>query len=309
MTRFPLRSLATVAVALALLGVACARTSAGGGGTSGGPSGGVSSPTPGITHPTGADDLVLRVEQVGGFVPPTVTLVRLPSVSLFGDGRLITEGAQTEIYPQPALPPLLVQLLTEAGVQRILELARDSGLLEKDASYFQGGVADAPTTVFTVNAGGGRHVVRASALGFDRGPGSGHVLRGDLAALRALERFHGQLADPAAVLPAGSIGDSHPYELEALRLFVSPGAPSSSSGPDEPAVVWPLSTPLAEFGTAVPDAGGLGPVRCGTVDGATLNELMPSVRRATQISPWTSDGEAFEIVFRPLLPDESGCPS
>jgi hypothetical protein len=307
MTRFPLRPLATVAVALAVLGAACARTPGSGGGASGGPSG-VASPPPGIAHLTGPNDLVLRVEQVGGFVPPSVTLVRLPAVSLFGDGRLITEGAQTEIYPQPALPPLLVQQLSETGVQRILELARDAGLLGKDASYVQGGVADAPTTVFTVNADGGHHVVQATALGLDRGPGSGGVSQGELAALRALERFQGQLAVPGAVLPAGSVGDSHPYDPEALRLFVTRGTPSSDPGLDEPAVAWPLSTPLAEFGTVVPDAG-LGPVRCGTVDGADLDGLMPSVRRATQISPWTSDGDTFGIAFRPLLPDESGCPS
>lgn len=252
---------------------------------------------------------MLRVEQIGGFVTPTVTMVRLPSLSLFGDGRLITQGAQTEIYPQPALSPLLVQQLTEAGVQRILELARGAGLLGEDASYTQGGIADAPTTVFTVNADGGHHVVQASALGIDHGPGPGGVTGDQVAAVRALERFQGQLGDPAAVLPAGSVGDSRPYEPRALRLFVTPGDPSSGSGPEEPAVAWPLATPLAGFGTAVPDAGGLRAVRCGTTDGADLDQLMPSVRRATEISPWTSEGQTFGIAFRPLLPDESGCPS
>ncbi len=35
---------------------------------------------------------------------------------------------------------------------------------------------------------------------------------------------------------------------------------------------------------------------------------MPAVRNANQISPWTSDGKTYGITFRPLLPDESGCP-
>ena len=42
-------------------------------------------------------------------------------------GRAITEGPRTEIYPQPALPPLILQRVSALGVQRILALARRAG--------------------------------------------------------------------------------------------------------------------------------------------------------------------------------------
>src|SRR6266540_2817754 len=102
-------------------------------------------PPSGIPHPTDPDQLVLRVEQVGGFISPAYLFTRVPMFSLFGDGSVITEGAQIEIYPQSALPPLLVQQLTPEGVQRLLELAREAGLMDKDAQYFNARIADAPT--------------------------------------------------------------------------------------------------------------------------------------------------------------------
>ena len=34
---------------------------------------------------------------------------------------------------------------------------------------------------------------------------------------------------------------------------------------------------------------------------------MPLVEQANQLTPWTSDGSQYGLLFRPLLPDESGC--
>ena len=54
------------------------------------------------------DDLVLRIDVSGGFLAPGVALTHLPMFSLYGDGRVIREGPQIEIYPQPALPAITV---------------------------------------------------------------------------------------------------------------------------------------------------------------------------------------------------------
>ena len=56
----------------------------------------------------------------GGFVAPSYSLKPVPAFSLYGDGRLIIEGPQIEIYPGPALPNLLVTRISEDGVQAIL---------------------------------------------------------------------------------------------------------------------------------------------------------------------------------------------
>jgi hypothetical protein len=83
-------TIATTAV-LALVLFACGGLNDDGGGAGSGA----------ISHPTGAEDLVLRVETSGGFVPMEYNVTRLPSWSLYGDGRIVTED-QIEIYPQPA---------------------------------------------------------------------------------------------------------------------------------------------------------------------------------------------------------------
>jgi gas vesicle protein len=61
---------------------------------------------------------VVKIEQVGGFIAPWVTLGRYPTVVLYADGRLIMEGPQIEIYPGPALPNLQVTQLTPADLTR-----------------------------------------------------------------------------------------------------------------------------------------------------------------------------------------------
>jgi len=34
---------------------------------------------------------------------------------------------------------------------------------------------------------------------------------------------------------------------------------------------------------------------------------MPLAEKANELTPWRSDGAEFQLFFRPLLPDESGC--
>src|SRR5262245_28012101 len=111
--RMSAKRIGVTIAAVAILASACGRLNDDGPGAGG--SGGSG---PGaIAHPTGAGDLVLRVEYQGGFVPYEFTLSSVPFWSLFGDGALILTGPQIEIYPPPALPPLVRAQLTEDGVQ------------------------------------------------------------------------------------------------------------------------------------------------------------------------------------------------
>ena len=55
-----------------------------------------------------AGGLVLLVEHTGGFVTPDTTASRLPLVSVYSDGRVVTEGPVIAIYPGPALPNVQV---------------------------------------------------------------------------------------------------------------------------------------------------------------------------------------------------------
>lgn len=285
----------TVALTVFLL-AACGRLTGSGGGGTGptGPSGGT------IAHPTESDELVLRWEHVGGFVPAEFDLARIPEWSLYGDGRVIVQGPQIEIYPGPALPNLLVFRLSEEGVQAVLRAARDAGLMDGDARYPQPCVMDAPATVFTVVAEGRTNVVEADALEIDAACSG--VDGVDEEARARLREFQRELGDLASWLPEGSIGAEEPYEADAIRIYALPyrGDPDV---PQEP-LTWPLATPLSRFGEP---SARLQDARCGVVTGPDLETLRPLFERATQLTPWVSDGERFGLVLRPLLPDERGC--
>jgi hypothetical protein len=43
------------------------------------------------------------------------------------------------------------------------------------------------------------------------------------------------------------------------------------------------------------------------IGGDDLKELLPQARSANELTPWTSEGGEFSLIFRPLLPDEHTC--
>ncbi len=287
-------------LALVFVLAACGRFSDAGGSTGATGPGGTGST--GIEHPTGADEVVLRVEYVGGFVPVDFTLRSIPSWSLFGDGTLILQGPQIEIYPGPALPALTATPISEEGVQAILEAARDAGLMDGDTSYGNDCIADAATTQFTTTANGTTSVVSAYALDVGEQPG-GCGAEGDADERVALAKFQMMLGDLSGWLPEGSVGQEAPVDPSELRVYSQPyeGKPE----PPQDDVAWPLGEPLASFGDRMEDFGA--PMRCGLVSGEDLGTLLPVAEASNEITPWSSDGEDYRLIFRPLLPDESGC--
>jgi hypothetical protein len=58
-------------------------------------------PSP-ISRPTAADELVVRVETLGGLLPPLESERGLPSISIYGDGLVLVPGAVPGIFPGPA---------------------------------------------------------------------------------------------------------------------------------------------------------------------------------------------------------------
>ena len=286
-----LRSMAALLV-LAILGAACANSSAtpGGGGSGGG------------TSTAGPDDLVLRIDTSGGFVAPAYTQGQFPGFSLFGDGRVISAGAQIEIYPQPALPPLIVTTIDAAGVATIVQAALDAGL-GADADYTDLGstmIADAATTTFTLTANGETHVVRVYALS-ELGSKPEQMSEAEFKARTKLQDLWTSLFDLRRLVGQDSVSDDEVYVTEEMRLYVTDYQGDSTL--KEPTLDWPLAEPLADFG----EPSEAFDARCGTVSGADLAALMPLAEQANQLTPWKSDGERYGLVFRPLLPDEIGC--
>lgn len=163
-------------LAASLVFLVAAACSPAGGGTSGpssGPSSGpTAQPTPtaiaGIQHPTGATDVVLRVEQSGGFVPVEFLATSAPSFTLYGDGTVVFRDSQGT--PPDAVGsvvrsvPFQTIKLDEEGIQALLEFAIGPGGIGVAVGPYMGGVADLPSTIFTVNAEG--RTKRVNVTGF-----------------------------------------------------------------------------------------------------------------------------------------------
>jgi hypothetical protein len=286
-----------LATVLGLAVAACGRLSGSGAGSP--------SPSGSPSHTPGSGDRLLRVESAGGFIAPQALLFRYPTFSLFGDGTVITEGAQIDIYPQPSLPPLVATHLSQAGVQAVLGAAERAGLSGPDHVYRAVLMPDAPDTVFTLVVDGHAHTTTVTALG---GVGGSGVPSDEARARTALQALSAQLMDLRSWLPAGSVGQDGSYVPTAMRIFVTPGAPKDQGGMlHQPDIAWPLATPLATFGRPIDTPVQGGPARCGVVEGSDLSTLLPKAQSSNQLSPWISEGKRFGLGFRPLLPDESGC--
>ena len=252
-----------------------------------------------ISHPTAADQPILSVVTAGGFVPMEVSLTTLPGFTLAGDGSIYTPGPMIEIYPPPAVPAFQVQTVDEAGIQAILHPAKDAGLLEGDRSFQDMFVSDMPTTTFTVTADDVEHTTSVYALE----NGSEHYDEPQRSQLQKIERFNEKLSDLASWLPKGSLGEQQVYDPLRMQLFVLPAPATDPQMPQQP-VEWPLAEPLSGFGA--PDSNG-NQDRCGIVAGDDLAALLDTAKGTNTMTPWTSDGKRYQVLFRPLLPTELGC--
>jgi hypothetical protein len=74
--------------------------------------------------------------------------------------------------------------------------------------------------------------------------------------------------------------------------------------PQDP-IEWPLEPPLDAFGEPIQNAPA--DTRCGVVTGEDLTTLLSAAGDANALTPWTGDGTDYQLIFRPLLPDEHTC--
>jgi hypothetical protein len=247
------------------------------------------------------------VKQCCGHVPLEAQLRQLPTFALFGDGRLILQGPQIEIYPPPALANLTVTPIGEAGIQAILRAARDAGLRGSDRHFDLDTITDASTTTFTLVANGARHETSVYALepfSGDPDEAPAGVPADQREVRQALAHFQRKLGDLRSWLPEGSVGEEGLYEPEELRIFVQPGEPPQEPELQQPPAAWPLDAPLGAFGEPVE---GRPDLRCASIRGEDLAAILPLATTANELTPWTSGAKAYSLVFRPLLPHESGC--
>ncbi len=246
------------------------------------------------------DDVVLRVESEGGFVPAAYLITRLPEVSIYGDGRVIRPGAVPAIYPGPAVQPLGVRTIDTADLATLVQLALDAGV-GSAGDLGTPGVADVPDTVLTVLTADGVKETRVYALGFDDASGLTQAQRDARAKLSALvEKLH----DLEGTLSAAKVGPEELYTPAAMAVIARPWVDTAEPelGPRTPKA-WPGP---ALPGPALPNSPLEG-VTCLSLFGAEVTAALQAASEADALTPWEWDGKTYSILFRPLLPDEPSC--
>jgi hypothetical protein len=275
---------------LAVLLCACAQR---GGGTS------PDALDPGL--PEAPDALVLQVAYTGGFVTPEMLAARLPLVSVYADGRVVSEGPVIAIYPAPAWPNVQVQQVGRTGVGTLVELARDAGATAT-ADLGEPPLADVPSTRFTLATAEGTSVREVASL--VEGPVPGLTAE-QQAARSELLGLVDALTDLPGTLGPDAVETAAPYQPSAVAAVVRPWtAADADAAPDlpQPDAEWP--------GPALPGEplGPLPDLSCVTATGEEARALAAAAREATGLTPWvTDDGARWAVTFRPLLPHESGC--
>jgi hypothetical protein len=250
-------------------------------------------PVPSAT-PAGADPdvAVVKIEQVGGMLPPWMTLGFYPSVALYGDGRLILQGPQIDIYPGPAVPNLQVLYISQRGVQQVLDWAAEAGLQGEDRQLGEP-LLDAGVTQFTIVRPEGTHRTSVTNLGE---PGL---------EIAAAAQFQELMLNLRQWLPDDIASDEAPYEWDRLRLVSSPADPTAVADPDLATELdWPLED-LATLGVSLSEPAQY---RCFVVEGDDLATLRPLVEQANQLTLWNSGGEQYQLTLHPMLPDDEDCP-
>lgn len=248
------------------------------------------SPGTGIAHPTGADDVVVRIAYEGGYVPMEFLFVNQPTLLVSGDGRVFTPQPVAAIYPGPLVWPMSVRTISEAGIQTLLGLARDRGLLAPPPDYSTDvPVADAPDTVVTITTSDGTWEHRAYALALGGEPENSD-------ARRSLAEFVAATSDLASAVGAAELGPESTHEPEQFRLraIVTDEATLGGIEPAPTIVDWSSDT-----GLALADASD-----CGRVSAEAAGQLLTD---ATQITYFRDGGVVYGLAVAGVLPGDPAC--
>jgi hypothetical protein len=145
------------------------------------------------------------------------------------------------------------------------------------------------------------HTISVAGLGLE--PSDPSIPEGERKARAALQQLDAKLGNLRAWLQAGSISREQPFQYQRLAVIVS----TRPSGEllEQRELTWPLDRTIAYLAEPV---AGAPDISCAVVSGEDLAKLRPLVGRANELTPWKSDGKTYWLRFRPLLPDESGCP-
>jgi hypothetical protein len=245
-----------------------------------------------IAHPTGRTDVVLRMEQGGGFVPFGFLFTQSPSFTLYGDGTVIfkpIDNRAGDPFGGQAMLPWLVGHMSEADIQALLQFALGPGhLANARESYDNPMVADAGSTIFTINAGGVDKVVNIYALGLEGGPDAA-----DRQGFSQLAEVLNDFGNQSGL----DLGELTAYEPALYKTLLMEGF----GEPVGQALEWPWDDlTVADWPNAEEPDG-----RIKVLDAEHIAKLM-DIPNGGHVGIWvtTPDGVNVQFGVRPLLPDE-----
>jgi hypothetical protein len=231
-------------------------------------------------------------------------MVQVPHFSLFGDGTVIYRPV-SEPFPEvrPGDPirfrQLRVAKMTEDQVQALLRDALgDGGLAVAKPRYENPQVADAPTAVFSIDAGGSRRLVSAYALGI--GPADPANPGPDDEILSAMAAFAERLRTFDQEVAKGNATDLGRYSPTAFRASLLEDG--FAQGPARP---WPWPTFGPDGFAPFEDGNGFGfPSRVLSGLEVSLLGVDDPAGGVSGIVLAGPDGKTYSLGLRPLLPDE-----
>jgi hypothetical protein len=246
-------------------------------------------------HPEGANEVVLRVNSGGGFVTVEYNLRAVPQFTLFGDGTVVVTGPTITIYPGAALPNLQTTKVSEETIQAMLSAAQEAGLFENDVNYGRPGITDMPTTTITVNVDGTTYESNLYALSTDAAGGGltmeQQQARAEIATL--VGKLNGVESFQQGLQWAS-------YQFTSITAYSTPAVTGGNGDVQPNKLDWPLGD-LGTLGQATQPEG----FRKAVITGADLEKLRPLFDDSTEITVWNSGGKEYNVIFRPMLPDET----
>lgn len=244
-------------------------------------------PTSAIAHPTSADEVVLKLSYEGGFVPAGFAFVNTPALLVSGDGRVFTGAPVPAIFPGPLLPAINVRRISEDGLQTLLGVVESAGLLAAPPDYAGGdNVADASSTVLTINAEGGSFVHSAYALGI--GNPESPTRQVLLAATTKLGNIDVLVGDASTEPDATFV----PSEYRFQSRVVDPSE-LTSQDPAPTVVDWPSSS----FSLA-------GATECARLAAGAVGSLFLDAKQNT----YFKDGDVvYQLSVAGVLPGDPAC--
>jgi hypothetical protein len=251
------------------------------------------------------DDVVLQVRYD---VDTTRVFLRVtqgvPEISVYGDGRVITNTPPPWNVEPSAWPDIEVRHIGPDDVQALVHRAVEAGVgsgADLGSRAAIDGSGDAETAFISVRtASGGLVTTDAPALG-DEAAGS-KLTRAQRQARQKLVDLRAALRDLPRTLGQGKVDEPRPYQPALVAAVAVEWAKAAGASLGDP----PGDPPLAWPGAALPGPGGTNQwgIACVT---SPAGPVLPAARTAAGRTPWTSGDKRWLVLIRPLLPHEHSC--